>query len=59
VHADLEVVGEAGNGAEALRLAAATQPTILMDADARADGVVATVLARRAAGLPGDPADHL
>src|SRR5439155_7265851 len=44
VHTDLEVVGEAGNGEEALRLAAATQPdVILMDVQMpELDGVAAT-----------------
>ena len=44
VHADLEVVGEAGNGEEALRLAAATHPNVvLMDVQMPVlDGVAAT-----------------
>jgi len=44
VHADLEVVGEAGNGEEALRLAAAAHPNVvLMDVQMPVlDGVAAT-----------------
>ena len=44
VHADLDVVGEAGNGEEALQLAAAKQPdVILMDVQMPVlDGVAAT-----------------
>ena len=44
VHADLEVVGEAGNGEEAVRLAAAAHPNVvLMDVQMPVlDGVAAT-----------------